>query len=76
MDTIRCTECSNPFVPDDPLPPRGPICFKCHLGGISIGFAYGKAEFHGDTIVQRQREIIRENEALGNKVEPVGQRWV
>ena len=76
METIRCTQCSKQFVANDPLPPRGPICFRCHVRGVSIGFTYGKADFHGPTVGQRQQEIVSENARLGNKIEPVGKRWV
>lgn len=75
MEEFRCLECLKTFV-DAELPRRGSICFKCHVRSIRLGFTYGKEDFHGDTVVQRQREQMRQADAAGIKAEPVGQRWV
>ena len=37
---------------------------------------YGKEDFHGPTVVERQREQMRQAESAGIKAEPVGTRWV
>jgi hypothetical protein len=60
----------------DELPRRGSYCFKCHIRGIKWGYTYGKEDFHGPTVVERQREQVRQAEAAGIKAEPVGTRWV
>jgi hypothetical protein len=61
---------------DEELRHRGAICFKCHLKGVRIGFTYGKDNFHGDTIGERQRKTVADAAANGIKAEPVGSRWV
>lgn len=75
MNEFRCLECLSTFV-DDELPRRGSICFKCHIKGIKWGYTYGKEDFHGPTVVERQREQVRQAEAAGIKAELVGTRWV
>ncbi len=75
MSTIICTECKNTFEADV-TPRRGAICFRCHLKTVSIGFAYGKEDFHGPTIKERQEQQVREAAAAGVNAEPVGTRWV
>lgn len=75
MKEFRCIECLETFMADE-LPNRGSICFKCHVRGIRLGFSYGKDDFHGPTIRERQREQERQAEAAGIKAEPVGSRWV
>jgi hypothetical protein len=75
MGSTNCTECGDTFDFDE-LPRRGPVCFRCHLRGIRIGFTYGKADFHGPTIRERQRKIEADNAAVGNSIAPVGKRWV
>ena len=75
MISITCDNCSAEFYAPE-LPRRGAICFKCHIKGIKWGFTYGKEDFHGPTVVERQREQMRQAESAGIKAEPVGQRWV
>ncbi len=75
MLSITCTGCSTAFYAPE-LPRRGAICFKCHLQTVNLGFTYGKEDFHGPTVVERQREQMRQAESAGIKAEPVGTRWV
>jgi|JI9StandDraft_1071089.scaffolds.fasta_scaffold00275_20 hypothetical protein len=75
MGAAICETCGATFT-FDVIPRRGKICFKCHLGGISIGFSHGKETFHGPTFGERQREIVDRAKETGREVEPVGARWV
>lgn len=75
MSKIVCTECKNTFEADV-TPRRGAVCFRCHLKTVSIGFTYGKEEFHGPTIGERARQQEEQAAQAGIKAEPVGQRWV
>ena len=75
MEEFRCLDCLSTFMEAE-LPKRGSICFKCHIRGIRWGFTYGKEDFHGPTVVERQREQMRQAESAGIKAEPVGTRWV
>jgi len=36
----------------------------------------GKEEFHGDTIRQRQQQMVHQAALDGRTIEPVGNRWV
>jgi hypothetical protein len=75
MSLIVCEECGTEFAVDI-IPRRGKICFKCHLGGIRLGFTHGKDDFHGPTIRERQRLQEQQAADAGIKAEPVGNRWV
>jgi len=75
MGAINCQECGNLFT-FDVMPRRGALCFKCHLQGIRLGFTHGKQDFHGPTIVERQRLQEKQAADAGIKAEPVGSRWV
>lgn len=75
MAVFVCEKCDSRFV-GDMLPRRGSICFKCHLGMVNIGFTYGKENFHGDTIKQRQDQAIADASKAGRTIEPYGTRWV
>lgn len=55
---------------------RGLICFGCHIKSIRLGFTYGKENFHGDTIGERQRKTVEDAKINGYNAEPVGTRWV
>jgi len=72
---ITCERCSQDFESEE-IPRRGSICFRCHIRTIDIGFTYGKSDFHGPTIGERQRKQVEEASAAGIKAEPVGTRWV
>lgn len=75
MGAFLCEKCDNPFTADE-LPRRGAICFKCHVRTISLGFSYGKDDFHGPTLKERQERQIAEAKSAGINPEPVGSRWV
>ena len=72
---IECESCQKNFIADE-MPRRGAVCFSCHVRSVRLGFTYGKEDFHGPTVVERQREQMRQAESAGIKAEPVGQRWV
>lgn len=55
---------------------RGLVCFGCHIKSIRLGFTYGKENFHGDTIGERQRKTVEDAKINGYNAEPVGTRWV
>jgi hypothetical protein len=75
MGVAACTECGELFK-FDVVPRRGHVCFKCHVKGVTFGYPYGKEEFHGPTIRERQKEIVSDAEKQGRSIEPVGTRWV
>lgn len=75
MSEFVCESCARVFY-DEELPRRGAICFGCHVKGIYLGFTYGKDNFHGDTIKQRQDQQIQQATEAGRTIEPVGTRWV
>lgn len=70
MIKFTCAECSKHFF-DHKLPHRGEICFGCHLRTIRLGFTYGKDDFHGDTIRERQRKIVSDAAINGVEAVPV-----
>lgn len=72
---ITCVMCGRVFESLE-IPRRGKVCFKCHVNNINLGFTYGKKDFHGDTVKQRQERQVSEAAAAGRKIEPVGTRWV
>lgn len=74
MIEFVCDECSKHFF-DEELPRRGSVCFGCHVKGIRLGFTYGKDNFHGDTIKQRQEEQVRVAAQAGIEARPVGKPW-
>jgi hypothetical protein len=57
-----------------PEPVKG--CFACKVDTIGLTYKYGREEFHGPTIRERQREQEAVCERDGVKAEPVGERWV
>jgi hypothetical protein len=75
MTVFVCDKCDSRFV-GDVLPRRGSVCFKCHLKTVNIGYTYGKENFHGDTIKQRQDKAIADATKEGRTIEPIGNRWV
>jgi hypothetical protein len=70
MSHFTCTQCQREFSAEE-LPRRGEICFACHVRGIHIGFRYGKDNFHGDTIGEKQRKIVADAAINGVQAEPV-----
>lgn len=75
MTVFVCERCDARWV-GDVLPPRGSICFKCHIKTIDIGFTHGKADFSGPTIGERQRKTVADAAAAGRTIEPASSRWV
>lgn len=70
MTNFTCEECSREFY-DEQLPHRGAICFGCHIKSVRLGFTYGKDNFHGDTIAEKQRKILSDAAINGVQAEPV-----
>ena len=70
MMEFICETCGTQFYSEQ-KPHRGEICFKCHIKGIHIGFRYGKDNFHGDTIAEKQRKIVSDAAINGVQAEPV-----
>lgn len=73
---LSCERCGKAFKADGEIPRRGPICFKCHVQSINLGFTYGKDNFHGDTIGEKQRRTVEQAKINGYNAEPVGTRWI
>lgn len=76
MGFYECTECGMKVLFEEGFRPRRTTCFRCHVKSIRLGFSYGKENFHGDTIGERQRQQIADAAASGMTIEPVGKRWV
>lgn len=66
---FNCVKC-NGFVSLNEVPRRGNICFKCHLKTIDISFKYGKENFHGPTIKERQDKIVSDAKQAGINAVP------
>jgi hypothetical protein len=41
-----------------------------------LGFTYGKEDFHGPTIKERQQKQVADAKINGINAEPVGSRWI
>jgi cytochrome c5 len=67
---FKCVKCDREFA-SDKLPRRGEICFACHVRTVNIGFTYGKEDFHGPTIRERQQETVKQAQINGYNAEPV-----
>ena len=74
MINVTCTGCSTAFYAPE-LPRRGAICFKCHIQGITFGFTYGKEDFHGPTVKERQDKQLADAKSAGINAEPVT-NWI
>ncbi len=75
MLSITCTGCSTAFYAPE-LPRRGAICFKCHVGTVNLAFTYGKEDFHGPTVKERQDKQMADAKINNINAEPVGSRWI
>lgn len=64
-----CIRCGGESVANE-QPARGNICFKCHVQTVNIGFRYGKENFHGPTIKERQNKIVSDAKAKGIEAVP------
>lgn len=49
---INCT-CGNQLASENDIK-RG-TCFACHVRTVRLGYTYGKEDFHGPTVRERQR---------------------
>ena len=74
MGSARCTTCGEVWTFD--VKPRRTECFKCHIAGVRLGFTYGKEDFHGPTVRERQKQHESEMAANGIDFAPVGRKWV
>jgi hypothetical protein len=74
MLSITCTGCSTAFYAPE-LPRRGAICFKCHVATVNLGYTYGKEDFHGPTVRQRQDKQMADARSAGINAEPVAPLW-
>jgi cytochrome c5 len=68
--TLTCTQCGKQFK-TDLMPRRGEVCFACHVKTINLGFTYGKEDFHGPTIRERQDKIVSDAKINGYNAEPI-----
>jgi cytochrome c5 len=66
---FNCVQCGG-FVSVNEVPRRGNICFKCHIKTVDIGFKFGKENFHGPTIKERQDKIVSDAKAAGVNAVP------
>lgn len=74
MDVLSlvCGECGKDFVGSE-VPRRGLVCFGCHVRSISLGFRYGKENFHGATIRERQEKIVNDAKINGHNAVPASE---
>jgi len=70
MEQFNCIHCNRAFQ-DECTPRRGEVCFRCHVKTINLGFTYGKNDFHGPTIRERQRQTVEDAKKNGYTAEPV-----
>jgi len=66
---FECTKCGREKTAEV-RPRRGDICFGCHVKTIDLGFRYGKENFHGPTIRERQQHIVSDAAAKGINAVP------
>lgn len=67
---LTCPKCDRKWTTDI-VPPRGETCFKCHVKTVNLGFTYGKEDFHGPTIRERQDKIVSDAKINGYNAEPI-----
>lgn len=48
--------------------------FKAKLRSLSFGFAFGRDQFHGPTIRERQEHMITKSRENGHEITPIGHR--
>lgn len=70
--TLECEHCGKNFEATQP-PKRGLVCFGCHVRTISLGFRYGKENFHGPTIRERQNKIVQDAKINGVNAVPASE---
>lgn len=66
---FNCESCGR-FATAESKPRRGNVCFKCHVKTVDLGFKYGKDNFHGPTIKERQNKIVSDAKAAGIEAVP------
>jgi hypothetical protein len=64
-----CESCGRHATAEE-LPRRGHVCFACHVKTVDLGFKYGKDNFHGPTIKERQNKILSDAKAAGINAVP------
>jgi len=52
-----------------------PDCFACKVQTVGLQFTYGKQDFHGPTIGERQVKQYEECKADGVDIAPVQKTW-
>ena len=67
---IFTQSCEKNFIADE-MPRRGAVCFSCHVKSVRLGFTYGKQDFHGPTVRERQRKQVEDAAIHGINAEPV-----
>lgn len=72
--SLICTQCGREFR-EEAMPRRGAVCFGCHVKTVRLGFTYGKEDFHGPTIRERQQKTVEDAKINGYNAEPVT-NWV
>ena len=60
---IQCESCQKNFIADE-MPHRGAVCFSCHVRSVRLGFTYGKDDFHGPTVRERQQKQLQDEELI------------
>lgn len=74
MGVLICSECG---VEEEFFGAvRRMTCFKHHIKSLNLGFTYGKADWHGDTVKQRYDQQVHDAKQAGREITPVGTRWV
>lgn len=73
MSIAKCISCGTEYNPDGVARLE---CFRCHIRGIRLGFTYGKEDFHGPTVRERQKAHESEMKSKGIDFAPVGRTWV
>lgn len=69
MAILACSDCYKVLFTENDR--KHGVCFKCRIGSVSLGFTYGKEEFHGPTINERKAEQEAGYRAAGIDFEPV-----
>lgn len=75
MGFFKCSSCGQQVSCEEDRPRRD-TCFRCHIKSIRLGFTYGKEDFHGPTVRERQEQAVRDAKEAGVDITPVGSRWV
>lgn len=68
--SLICHNCGREFR-EESIPRRGFLCFGCHVKTVNLGFTYGKEDFHGPTVRERQRKTVEDAAINGYNAEPV-----